>query len=99
MSVGVPLQQEQRFNLHCAMRSGLLACMEYLEENLDEWLGEELESFGDDDYIVFDCPGQIELYSNSNVFRAFTQFLQSNGWHVRLSRFHAACTCMVDAEV
>ena len=22
---------------------GLLYCMEYLEENLDEWLGEELE--------------------------------------------------------
>jgi len=23
--------------------SGLLYCMEYLEDNLDEWLGEELE--------------------------------------------------------
>ena len=57
--------------------------MEYLEENLEDWLGEELESFGDDDYIIFDCPGQIELYTNSNVFRAFTHFLQSNGWHVR----------------
>ena len=32
---------------HCrstslALRRGLLYCMEYLEENLDEWLGEEL---------------------------------------------------------
>lgn len=60
--------------------------MEYLEENLDDWLGEELESFGEDDYLIFDCPGQIELYSNSNVFRAFTLYLQTNGWNVRLPK-------------
>ena len=30
---------------------GLLYCMEYLEENLEEWLGEELAAYGDDDYI------------------------------------------------
>ena len=64
--------------------SGLLAAMEYMEENLEEWLGEELEGFGDDDYLVFDCPGQIELYSNSNVFRAFTAYLQAQGWQVWL---------------
>jgi GTPase SAR1 family protein len=68
--------------LELGPNGGLVACMEYLEENLDDWLGEELESSGDDDYIIFDCPGQIELYTNSNVFRAFTHYLQSNGWHV-----------------
>lgn len=56
--------------------------MEYLEENLEDWLGEELEAYGDDDYVVFDCPGQIELYSNSSVFRSFTAYLQANGWQV-----------------
>jgi Conserved hypothetical ATP binding protein len=85
--------------LRCDMRSGLLACMEYLEENLDDWLGEELESFGDDDYIVFDCPGQIELYSNSSVFCAFTHFLQSNGWHVRLPAWNAACSRIMAVDV
>lgn len=57
-------------------------CMEYLEESLEDWLGDELEQFGEDDYIIFDCPGQIELYSNSTVFRAFVQFLQTNGFQV-----------------
>jgi hypothetical protein len=33
--------------------------MEYLEENLEEWLGQELDGYGDDDYLVFDCPGQV----------------------------------------
>lgn len=72
--------------------------MEYLEENLEDWLGEELESFGDDDYIVFDCPGQIELYTNSNVFRAFTQFLQSNGWNVSYPSHASLSGALEDAS-
>lgn len=56
--------------------------MEYLEENLDEWLGEELSGFGDDDYLLFDCPGQIELYSHVSVFRSLVDFLRGDGWQV-----------------
>ena len=37
---------------------GLLYCMEYLLSNLD-WLTEELEAFGDDEYLLLDCPGQV----------------------------------------
>jgi hypothetical protein len=33
--------------------------MEYLEENLEEWMSAELDGYGDDDYLVFDCPGQV----------------------------------------
>ena len=40
---------------------GLVYCMEYLLENTD-WLEEQLSSFGEDDYLILDCPGQIELY-------------------------------------
>lgn len=61
---------------------GLLYCMEYLEENLEEWLGEELAGYGDDDYLIFDCPGQIELYSHLSVFRTFVNFLKRDGWQV-----------------
>ncbi|DBA70503.1 TPA: hypothetical protein ACH3X2_011904 [Trebouxia sp. C0005] len=66
----------------CALgpNGGLLYCMEYLEENLDEWLGEELEGYGDDDYLVFDCPGQIELYSHATVFRTFVDWMRGQGW-------------------
>eukprot|EP00897_Mesotaenium_endlicherianum_P002675 jgi/Mesen1/2435/ME000157S01569 len=55
---------------------GLVYCMEYLEENLDDWLQEQLEDFSDDDYLVFDCPGQIELYSHIPVLRLFVDQLR-----------------------
>lgn len=61
---------------------GLLYCMEYLEDNLEEWLGEELEGYGDDDYLIFDCPGQIELYSHLSVFRTFVEYLKRDGWQI-----------------
>jgi hypothetical protein len=38
-------------------RSALLAAMEYLEDHLADWLGEELAGYGDEDYLVLDCPG------------------------------------------
>lgn len=38
--------------------SGLIYCMEHLEENLDDCLTEELDNYLDDDYLVFDCPGR-----------------------------------------
>lgn len=44
----------------------LLYCMEYLLENLD-WLHAELEQMGDDDYLLLDCPGQLELYTHVPV--------------------------------
>ena len=31
--------------------------MEYLEDHLPDWLGEELAGYGDEDYLVVDCPG------------------------------------------
>jgi hypothetical protein len=36
--------------------------MEYMEDNLEEWLGEELEGYGEEDYLVFDCPGKNISY-------------------------------------
>ncbi|KAL6555667.1 hypothetical protein OROMI_011006 [Orobanche minor] len=38
---------------------GLLYCMEQLEDNMDDWLTEELDNYMDDDYLVFDCPGWL----------------------------------------
>ncbi|KAK6029543.1 Putative ATP binding protein [Ostertagia ostertagi] len=45
----------------------LVFCMEYLVQNL-EWLHDELCE-GEDDYFIFDCPGQIELYSHLPIMR------------------------------
>ena len=35
----------------------LISIFRHLEDNLDDWLTEELDNFLDDDYLVFDCPG------------------------------------------
>lgn len=59
---------------------GLVFSMEFLIENtewLEDALGEE-----DDDYILFDCPGQIELYTHMNVMRRFVDVLQQ--WNFRV---------------
>ncbi|MES1921495.1 GPN-loop GTPase 3, partial [Bonamia ostreae] len=45
----------------------LVFCMEYLVENID-WLLDSIGNY-EDDYILFDCPGQIELYSHYPVMR------------------------------
>ncbi|KIY94452.1 hypothetical protein MNEG_13509 [Monoraphidium neglectum] len=60
----------------------LLAAMEYMEDHLDDWLGEELGGYGDEDYLVLDCPGQIELYSHVSAFRSLVDFLKADGWSV-----------------
>ena len=39
----------------------LMFCMEYLEDNLDDWLAEELEGYLEDDMVIFDCPGQLVI--------------------------------------
>lgn len=72
----------------------LVYCMEYLANNLD-WLHEQLDE-GEDDYFLFDCPGnflllvknpvtifgQIELYSHLPVMRQITMALQQWNFNV-----------------
>ncbi|KAK2351115.1 GPN-loop GTPase QQT1 [Trifolium repens] len=61
---------------------GLVYCMEHLEDNLNDWLDEELDNYLDDEYLVFDCPGQIELYSHVPVFRNFVEHLKRRNFNV-----------------
>lgn len=53
----------------------------YLMENSD-WLEEQLGDV-DDDYILFDCPGQIELYTHMTVIRQLVDLLQQR-WNFRV---------------
>ncbi|XP_076628741.1 GPN-loop GTPase 3 [Colletes latitarsis] len=59
---------------------GLVFCMEYLLEN-SSWLEEKLGDV-DDDYIIFDCPGQIELYTHMTVIRQLTVMLQNLNFRI-----------------
>lgn len=60
----------------------LIYCMEELEDNMDDWLNEKLDDFMDDDYLVFDCPGQIELFSHVPFLRNFVEHLKSKNFNV-----------------
>ncbi|KAI0751336.1 GPN-loop GTPase [Daedaleopsis nitida] len=56
---------------------GLVYCFEYLLENMD-WLDEELGGY-EDDYLIFDCPGQIELYTHHPFLPTLVRHLQRLG--------------------
>ena len=60
---------------------GLVYCMEYLIEHIDEFL-DELNKFGDDSFFLFDCPGQIELYSHLDVMTRLAKAIQQSGFNV-----------------
>jgi len=53
----------------------LMYCMEYLEKNID-WLFQALKFYGNDTYVIFDCPGQVELYTHHDSVRNITSQLQ-----------------------
>nr|GEV59817.1 GPN-loop GTPase 3-like [Tanacetum cinerariifolium] len=53
---------------------GLVYCMEHFEEILDEWLGEELDNYMEDDYLVFDC--QIVMFFHVPALKNFVEHLQ-----------------------
>lgn len=54
---------------------GLVFCMEYLLQN-PEWLEEKFIDY-DDEYILFDCPGQIELYTHLPVMKDLVEYLST----------------------
>lgn len=52
--------------LQLGPNGSLVYCMEYLLQNMD-WLQEHLDAYDDDEYLIIDCPGQIELYTHIPV--------------------------------
>ncbi|EMD41067.1 hypothetical protein CERSUDRAFT_149714 [Gelatoporia subvermispora B] len=59
---------------------GLVYCFEYLLQNMD-WLDEELGGY-EDDYLIFDCPGQIELYTHHPFLPTLARHLIRLGMRV-----------------
>jgi GTPase SAR1 family protein len=62
---------------------GILYAMEELEHNID-WLESGLSSLGED-YVIFDCPGQVELFTHHSSLRNIFFQIQKLGYRV--------CTC------
>ncbi|KAL2153404.1 hypothetical protein VTH82DRAFT_4559 [Thermothelomyces myriococcoides] len=59
---------------------GILYALEELEHNF-EWLEEGLKELGED-YILFDCPGQVELYTHHTSLRNIFYRLQKLGYRL-----------------
>lgn len=63
----------------------LVYCMEFLMSNI-EWLEEKLDAYFDNDYVVFDLPGQIELYTHFPFMRELVKKLQM--WDFRVQALY-----------
>ncbi|KAJ9193532.1 hypothetical protein DTO207G8_2477 [Paecilomyces variotii] len=59
---------------------GILYALEELEENVD-WLKEGLKELGDD-YVLFDCPGQVELFTHHSSLRNIIFQIQKMGYRL-----------------
>ena len=57
----------------------ILFCMEYIENNM-ETLKEMVMS--QKAYVIFDCPGQVELYTHHTAFRNIVNCISKWGMQV-----------------
>jgi hypothetical protein len=55
--------------LNMGPNGSLVRCMEYMMEEND-WLSNVFSGF-ENDYVLIDLPGQIELYTHMDVFKTF----------------------------
>ncbi|KAL3617859.1 GPN-loop GTPase qqt1 [Castilleja foliolosa] len=71
---------------------GLIYCMDYLEKNID-WLESKLKPLLKDHYILFDFPGQVELFFlHENAKRVIMKLIKN--LNLRLTAVH-----LVDAHL
>ena len=77
----------------------LLYCMEYLLENLD-WLHDSLDDlFVDDDYLLLDCPGQLELYTHVPIMKNILDRMREWGYDGSMvSVFCVDAAFLIDAS-
>lgn len=57
---------------------GLVYCLEFLLENL-EWLEDDLGEY-QDEFLIIDCPGQIELYTHYDIMPRIIYAFQKHSY-------------------
>lgn len=63
----------------------MLYCVEYLEANFDwleEQLGKMMENERGNGYVIFDTPGQVELWTNHDSMKRIVQRLTKLDYRV-----------------
>lgn len=73
--------QDVMDDLKLGPNGALMYCMEYLEVNFD-WLLEKLKQLEHENYLIFDLPGQVELFTHHNSIKNIFNKLQSYGFHL-----------------
>jgi len=86
-SVGIDIQElvnldEVMAELKLGPNGGLMYCLDFLAENYS-WLSERLREH-DDEFFIFDLPGQLELFLNSDSLRSVIAKLTSGKGFRRL---------------
>ncbi|KAF2886934.1 hypothetical protein ILUMI_19240 [Ignelater luminosus] len=72
--------EEAMDTLNLGPNGALMYCMEYLEKNYD-WLLVKLRALKDS-YLIFDMPGQVELYTHHGTIKNIFTKLQDIGYHL-----------------
>lgn len=95
--------------LNLGPNGGLVYAMESLLDNHD-WIKERLGDY-EDDYILFDCPGQIELHTHYDVIKRLVDLLQSlnfrlcgifildSGFFLDAAKFFSATLCTLSTMI
>lgn len=72
--------QDVMQNYKLGPNGALMYCMEYLQENFD-WLLHQLLQIKDS-YIIFDMPGQVELYTHHESIKKIFEKLEKLNYHL-----------------
>ena len=72
--------EEAMTTLSLGPNGGLVYCMEQLLEDID-WFKEQIDEY-EEDYLIIDCPGQIELFTHYPVMSTFARHLKNWGYNV-----------------
>lgn len=79
--------------------ASLLYAMEFLDKNF-QWLDEKLKRYSNH-YILFDFPGQVELYTHNDCIRNIVQRLVAQGHRVcysSITHFFYLSTTITNVE-
>ena len=79
-------------SLHLGPNSSFLYCFNFLEKNID-WLLNKIHSHKDIFYLIFDTPGQIEIFTLSSSFKNICKILTNE----KESKIHLTCVNLVES--
>lgn len=75
--------QDVMDTMHLGPNGALMYCAEFLEEHFEDWLLPNLrKQSATNRYFLFDCPGQVELYTHHASMSRIFERLEREGYHL-----------------